>query len=173
VRRDSASAAIPGLLTRVEVLAADSGEFLIRCGTCADSAAGRVTATELIFTPPPLAEAARGTAAEFALALRNAIARRDFSALRSVMAPDFSSGFVGPSNPDVAIVAWRTESFRSLDEAVTLLDGGLVPLGESLWVAPAEFRTRPGYQGLRLGIGRGADGGWRWMFLVRGERVRG
>jgi hypothetical protein len=170
VRGDSATRAIPRLLTRVEVVAADSGDFLVRCAVCADGTAGRVTATELIFAPPPLAEAARGTAAEFALALRDAIDRRDFGALRGVMAPDFSSGFVGPANPDIAIVAWRGESYRSLDEAVTLLDRGLVPLRGDVWVAPAEFRDRPGYRGLRIGIGRGAGGRWVWLFLVRGER---
>jgi hypothetical protein len=160
---------IPGLLTRVQVLAADSGDFRIRCGACADSATGSVTATELIFAPPPLAQAVHGTAAEFALALRDAIARHDVAALRSVMAPDFSSGFVGPSNPDIAFVAWRGEGYRSLDEAVTLLDGGLVPMRGDTWVAPAAFRDRPGYAGLRLGIGRGAGGRWVWLFLVRGE----
>jgi hypothetical protein len=171
VHRDSATGVIPGLLTRVRVLAADSGgDFRVHCGACADSTAGRVAAAELIFTPPPLAEAVHGTAAEFALALRDAIARHDVSALRSVMAPDFSSGFVGPSNPDIAIVAWRGEGYRSLDEAVALLDGGLVLMGRDVWVAPAAFRDRPGYAGLRLGIGRGAGGRWVWLFLLRGER---
>jgi hypothetical protein len=170
VRRDSTTGVIPRLFTRVQVIAADAGDFVVRCGVCADSTVGRVTATELIFAAPPLAEAAQGTAAEFALALRGAIARRDFGALRGVMAPDFSSGFVGPANPDIAIVAWRGESYRSLDEAVTLLDGGLVPLRGDVWVAPVEFRDRPGYGGLRIGIGRGAGGRWVWLFLVRGER---
>jgi hypothetical protein len=66
-------------------------------------------------------------------------------------------------------VAWRGESYRSLDEAVALLDGGLVPLRGDVWVAPAEFRDRPGYRGLRLGLRRGAGGRWVWLFLVRGE----
>jgi hypothetical protein len=169
VRRDSAASVIPRLLTRVQVLSADSGDFRIRCGACADTTSGLVAATELIFTPPPLAEAVHGTAAGFALALRDALAKHDVSALRGVMAPDFSSGFVGPANPDIAIVAWRGESYRSLDEAVALLDGGLVPLRGEVWVAPAEFRDRPGYRGLRLGLRRGADGRWVWLFLVRGE----
>jgi hypothetical protein len=86
-----------------------------------------------------------------------------------MMAPDFSSGFVGPSNPDIAVAAWRSENFNSLDEAVKLLDQGLVQQRADLWVAPDAYRTTAGYRGLRTGVGRGADGGWVWLFLVRGE----
>jgi hypothetical protein len=118
---------------------------------------------------PGLAESASGTLAAFTAALRDAIERHDLAALRPFMAPDFSSGFVGPSNPDIAFAAWRSENFRSLDEAVRLIDAGLVAQGENLWVAPAEYRDRAGYRGLRLGIRRGADGRWVWLFLVRGE----
>jgi hypothetical protein len=118
---------------------------------------------------PSLEAAPYGTLDEFTRVLREAIQRRDFVALRQLMTASFSSGFVGPSSVDIAFAAWQSENYRSLDEAVPLLDGGLVAQGEDLWVAPAAYRTQAGFRGLRLGIGRGATGRWEWLFLVRGE----
>ena len=118
---------------------------------------------------PSLEAAPYGTLEEFTQVLRATIERRDFAALRQLMAASFSSGFVGPSSVDIAFAAWRSENYRSLDEAIALLDGALVAQGGNLWVAPAEYRTQAGFRGLRLGIGRGTTGRWEWLFLVRGE----
>lgn len=163
--------ALPRPFTRLDVTGRDSlGLLQVTCAYCDAPVAGTVAAEDVVFEPRAPAEAATGTLAEFALAIRDAAAWRRIDSLTVVMVPDFTFGLGAQRDRAITVTAWERESFRELDQVPRLLDAGLVEIGPDFWVAPKQYAEQPGYQGLRVGFQRDpADGQWKWLFLVRGE----
>lgn len=168
LRRDGGAVALPRPLTRLEVIRGDSASLLVRCGLCQDTVPGWIGRGEVLHETARPHDAATRSLAEFALAVRTAAAGHDLTELRPVMAMDFSFSAIGSYGRDLALRSWEWERHRTLDEAVRLIDGGLVPYRD-WWVAPADFATRHDYRGLRLGFRQDAQGRWEWVFLMRGE----
>lgn len=169
VRNDTAAIALPRPFTRLDVTGRDSVGFLqVACAYCDRPIAGTVAVEDVVYEPQAPVEAAEGTLAEFALAIRDAAAWRRIDSLAVVMAPDFTFGLAAQRDRAITITAWEREKFRDLDQLPRLLDEGLVQIGPDFWVAPREYAEQPGYQGLRLGFQR-EEGRWMWLFLVRGE----
>lgn len=170
VRGDSSSTAVARPFTALEVIAADTGGISVRCASCPGEPVGRVRHTEVVHTPLSPAEAAWGTLGEFALALREAAARADTAALLPVMNREFTFSFVGTQGPAQALAVWSAEDLAPLALIPRLLDTGLARGPGGVWAAPPEHFESPGYDGLRLGFRRSANGSWEWLFLIRGER---
>lgn len=84
------------------------------------------------------------------------------------MARDFFFSFVGSQTPEAAIAVWQSEDFASLDQVPALLAEGLGTIDGKIWAAPREYVESLGYQGLRLGFRKKADGSWEWLYLIRG-----
>lgn len=153
---------------RLEVLGRDSIGLRVRCQTCPGTLEGTVAENAVVHTPLPPGVAAWAEIGDFALAIRAAAARRDFEALRPVMAPDFTFAFLGEQNPDAAFEVWRSEGFRTLDRMLELLDQGVTSRDGRIWSAPPAFVEEFGYQGVRAGFRRDEAGRWEWLYLVRG-----
>ncbi|HET8656571.1 MAG TPA: hypothetical protein VFL93_13710 [Longimicrobiaceae bacterium] len=170
LRRDSSSLRLPRPFTRLDVRGADSASFVVRCLVCADTALARVDTAEVIFRPLPPDSAARGSLAEFALALRTAALGHSWVALHDLMTPDFFYSFRGADGRDNALRAWDWSDGKALDEVPVLLDRGLGTAPDGIWAAPPEYLAVTSYAGTRLGIRRSDDGRWRWIFMVSGER---
>ena len=162
---------MPRPFTRLDVAGRDSlGVLRVTCAYCATEVSGEAAEADLVYEASTPAEAAAGTIAEFALAVRDAAAWQRVESLTPVMASDFTFGFSAQRDRGITMTAWARENFRDLDQVPRLLDEGLVQIDDGFWVAPAEYADRPGYQGLRLGFRRnGETGRWEWLFLVRGE----
>ena len=118
---------------------------------------------------PPGDWVVHGSAAAFALALRQGAARRDLVALWPLMSTDFAFSPLASYGRDRAQSSWISDNFRALDQLPALLDAGLTPLGD-WWVAPPAFARIVGYRALRAGFRKAADGKWEWVYLVQGER---
>jgi hypothetical protein len=159
---------VPNLFTRLEVVGRDSVGLRVRCTLCPEVIEGYVREDQVVFEPVPPAVAAWQELSAFALAVREAARTRDLNALRRVMAADFSFSFIGPQDPEVALAAWTTEQFRTLDQVPGLLDRGLVTPDDWIWSAPPAFLSDPWYHGVRLGFRRQSDGRWEWIYLIRG-----
>lgn len=168
IRGDSATTLVARTFTALEVLAADAEGIRVRCSSCPGEPVGRVRHDDVVHTPLSPREAAWGTLSEFALALRDAAARADTAALIPVMAPDFTFSFVGLQGPAQALAAWSTEDLAPLTLVPLLLDRGLTRGSGGVWAAPPEHFETLGYDGLRLGVRRSANGSWEWTFLIRG-----
>lgn len=153
---------------RLEVLGRDSIGLRVRCPACPGAIEGSVAESEVVYNPLPPGVAAWAEIGDFALAIRAAAARRDFPALRPIMAPDFTFAFIGEQNPDAAFEVWRSEGFRTLDRMIELLDQGVVSRDGRIWSAPPAFVEEFGYQGVRAGFRRDEAGRWEWLYLVRG-----
>jgi hypothetical protein len=165
---DGGTVILPYLFMRVEVLRTDSAAWMVRCVPCVGQPIGWMDPAALVHGAPPVADAAALDLADFALALREAAARRDTEALRAGMARDFVHS-LAPTDGGIleALAAWEREGFRSLDRMPFLLDRGIAAVSRSpVWVAPPEFASERGYADLRVGFRRGPDG-WEWIFLVR------
>lgn len=170
IRGDSAASAVPRPFTALDVLAADAAGITVRCGSCPGEPTGRVRERDVVHTPAPPREAAWGTLAEFALALRHAAVTGDTAALAPVMAPEFTFSFVGIQGVPQALAAWGSEGLAGLALVPGLLDRGLAPGPGGVWAAPPEHFETLGYDGVRLGVRRSTNGSWEWLFLISGER---
>lgn len=168
--RGDTTVVVPRPLTRLTVLSADSSGIEVRCDLCRPPLAGRVGHREVLTEASAPAEAARGTLAEFALAVRDAADRGDLSAVAPVMNADFFASYLGPQSAARALAAWSREGLRTLRRVPDLLDRGLATRDSLLWVAPPEHVETHAYRGLRLGFKRGPHGRWEWLFLLEGER---
>lgn len=169
IRGDSVATSVPRPFTALEVVAADADGITVRCESCTGEPEGRVSHEDVVHTPLPLHEAAWGTLPEFALALRDAAARGDTAALSRVMSPEFTFSFVGLQGVPQALATWASEELATLSLVPRLLDRGLAPGSGGVWAAPPEHFETLGYDGLRLGVRRSADGSWEWIFLIAGE----
>lgn len=172
VRHNGSATAIARPLMRLDVEGwREDGTLEAVCAYCDGEVRGGVQPREVIWDPEVPTEAASGTLAEFALAIREAAAWRRIEQLLPVMAPDFTFGFSAQRDRALTPRAWEWEEYRSLDQVPRLIDEGLVAIGPDFWVAPEEYAERPGYTGLRLGFRRSEESGrWEWLFLVQGER---
>lgn len=168
---DSAAIALPYPFTRLDVTGSDSlGHFIVTCTYCPQPVSGSVRPDDVVYEVHAPAEAATGSLAEFALAIRDAAAWRRIDSLSVVMVEDFTFGLSSQRDRGIALIAWERESYRNLDQVPRLLDAGLVQIGKDFWVAPEPYALQPGYQGLRLGFERNASTGrWEWLFLVKGD----
>lgn len=173
LRGDSASVMVPRPFTALSVVEADSAGISVRCPACEGEPAGRVLHSEVLYEPVSPVQAASGSVAEFALAVRAAAETRDVQALALVMHPQFTFSLVGLQGAERARSAWAAERYEVLERVPALLDGGLAPAGGGLWVAPADFVEQTSYAGLRIGFRRSSGGRWEWLFLVRGLGVQG
>lgn len=172
---ESGVTTLPRAMMRLDAISADPQGLRVRCSACAEPLEGVVARNAVIYEAVRPIEAARGSVAEFALAVRAAAERRDVEALREVMSPDFSFTFGGAEGRLEALGAWEREGYRSLDRLSALLDRGVVDRWEGqpasadeLWVAPPEYLSRPDYLDLRAGFRR-VGGEWRWVFFVGGD----
>lgn len=171
VRRGTTAVALERPFTRLDVAGRDStGMLVVTCAYCEPLVSGLVAESDVVVEPRTPQEAAAGSIAEFALAVRDAAAWRRIEDLTPVMASDFTFGFSAQRDRAITLTAWEWERFRNLDQVPRLLDEGMVEIETDFWVAPVEYAGTPGYQGLRLGFRRSAETGrWEWLFLVRGE----
>jgi|GEM_PF-1077894 len=152
--------------TRLNVLAVEPEGIRVRCLYCIPSVEGLIDREDLVFEPlEPEAAADRGLA-EFVLAVRAAVERRDEAALGRVMSRDFTFSLQGGGGPIDAFRRWEFQGFRAFDNLPALLDRGIATRDSVIWVAPPAFLTDPGFQGLRTGFRQNADGLWRWIFLI-------
>jgi len=172
---ESGDVRLPHAFLRLDVLAADSQGLRVRCASCAEPREGVVSRDAVIYQPARPSEAARGSVAEFALAVRAAAAQRDIEALREVMSQEFSFTFGGAEGRLEALAAWEREGYRSLDRLPAILDRGVVNRWaaqpaqyDELWVAPPEYLASPEYLDLRAGF-RKVGGEWRWVFFIGGD----
>lgn len=173
LRGDSASVAVPRAFTALEVEDADSLWLTVRCPGCEGEPAGRVLHGEVLYDAQSPVQAASGSVAEFALAVRAAAQKGDVQALALVMHPEFTFSLVGLQGAERARSAWAVHRYEVLERIPELLDGGLAQAGGGLWVAPADFVEQTSYSGLRIGFRRSPGGRWEWVFLVRGLGVPG
>lgn len=171
IRGDSVTATVPRPFTALAVQDADSVWITVTCESCEGAPSGRVRHDEVLYDPKAPTEAAYGSMAEFALAVRDAAERADLLALAPVMAEDFTFSLVGLQGAGRARAAWAADGFEVLSRVPELLDRGLSRAGAGLWVAPPEYLENPAYHGLRIGFRRSAGGAWQWLFLVRGQGV--
>lgn len=168
---DSVSIA-PGLLlpahARLTVVAERDGLIDVRCDECADAVGGQISWDRIVGDPQTPQVASYGTLAEFAHAVRNAAARHDLRSLASVMSPQFSYSFVGVQSPENAFAVWRSEDYRTLEQAAAVLDSGLTTRDGRIWSAPRAFNEEYSYRGLRIGFRKNADDRWEWIYLISG-----
>jgi hypothetical protein len=157
----------PHPVTRLDVIGADSLGVRVRCTGCAAPVEAWVDTLHLVHTARTPAEAAAGTLADFALAVRAAAERRDLDALLPVMTPGFSYSLTRPASRVDAAAEWRREDLARLGRVPALLDRGLATRDGRTWTAPAEFVTDRSYRGPRTGFQR-VEGRWQWMFFVPG-----
>lgn len=162
-------ASVPFVATRLDVLEVRPDSFLVRCAGCAGGPSGWVPRAKVAWQQRAPADARHGDLAEFIVSLRGAAVRREWEAMRSVMARTFVHSINGPDGTLEAIGAWRAHRAADLARLPALIDRGavLVP-GTNVWAAPPEFANVRGYADLRAGFIRGAAG-WEWVFLVRNE----
>ena len=157
----------PAPFTRLDVLGTDSLGVRVRCAGCAEPVEAYVDTLQVIHQVRAPAEAAGGTLAEFALAVRAATQRRDVEALLPVMAVGFTYSLTRPMSRVDAIAEWRREDLALLGRVPALLDRGLATRDGRTWTAPPDFVTDRAYRGPRTGFQR-VDGRWQWMFFVPG-----
>jgi hypothetical protein len=121
----------------------------------------------VVYALHPPAEAAKMELADFAMAVRDAALRRDYDALRRMMSRDFVYSLDLPDGPMETIAAWQGPRAGDLQRLPALLDHGIASVGSGgVWAAPPEYVTARGYNDLRAGFRRGANG-WEFIFLVR------
>jgi hypothetical protein len=152
--------------TRLNVLAVEPEGIRVRCLYCIPAVEGWIDRDDLVFEPLDPTEAAGRGLAEFVLAVRAAVERRDEAALGRVMSRDFTFSLQGGGGPIDAFRRWEFQGFRSLDNLPALLDRGIATRDSVIWVAPPSFLTDPGFQGLRAGFRENPAGRWEWIFLV-------
>lgn len=169
LRGETSATALPYIFMRLEVLRADTTDLLVRCVTCPGAPEGWVAREGVVHAPADPAAARQGDLAEFALAVRDAAARRDVQALRRAMSRDFSYTLAPVAGGTLeALAQWEREGYRGIDRLPFQLDQGIAAVpGTPIWAAPPEYGASLGYQGLRAGFRHGADG-WEWIFLVSG-----
>lgn len=173
LRGDSAATTLPWTFMRLAVVRVDSTELVVRCMACRGFPIGRVPRGRVVYEVRPPADAARLELADFALAVRDAARRRDYAALRRMMARDFVYSLDLAEGQLETISAWQGRRSGDLDRLPALLDRGIVSTGGGgVWAAPPEFVTQRGYGDLRAGFRRGANG-WEFAFLVRPEVPEG
>ncbi len=169
LRGEGTSAVVPFLAMRLEVVQVDGDSLRVRCLGCRGEPGGWVRAAEVVRSAPEPAMAARMELADFVLAVRQAAVRRDVFALRQVMSRGFIHSEDAPEGGIPAEAAWGGARFHDLTRLPSVLDRGVVSVeGTDVWAAPPEWVTVRGYQDLRAGFRRGADG-WEWIFLVRAD----
>jgi hypothetical protein len=168
LRGESGGVSLPYLGMRLEVLQVDTMQLLVRCVHCPGTPQGWIAREAVVHHPRPPAEARSGDLAEFVLAVRDAAARQDVQALRPVMSRDFVHS-LGPLDMGLleTFAAWEREQYRTLDRMPSILDRGVASVpGTTVWAAPPEWASMPGYADVRAGFRRG-ENGWEWIFLVR------
>jgi hypothetical protein len=164
---EAGTVTLPHAFIRLQVLQRDSAGMVVQCPRCPGAPIGRVDSARVVGKVRAPSEAAQLELADFALAVRAAALRRDYEALRAVMAVDFVHSLHAPEGALEAIGAWRGPRFNDLALLPALLDRGIVNVaGTPIWAAPPEYAAAPGFAGLRTGFRRG-PGGWEWVFLVR------
>ena len=161
---------VPYMGMRLAVLQDGGDSLQVRCMTCPGAPAGWADRSRVIWVPFTPAQARGGDLAEFVLAIREAIRRRDFPALQAGMARNFVHALEGREGVLAAISDFQGPRAADLARVPGLLDRGVVPVpGTRVWAAPPEFATVPNYTDLRAGFVRGPDG-WEWTFLLRTGR---
>lgn len=167
LRGEGGSVTMPWTFMHLAVLRVDSAELQVRCLTCRGAPVGMVPRAQVVHEVRAPADAAQGELAEFALAVRDAALRRDYEALRRMMARDFTWSFTDPEGVLEAVAAWQGRRASDLQRLPGLLDRGIVSAGPGgVWAAPPEHVTVRGYNDLRAGFRREATG-WQLIFLVR------
>lgn len=167
VRGDSVETRLPYTFMRLDVVAADSAGFTVRCAFCARPTAGWVSRDDVIHPPAARPGVAAGAElASFLLAVRMAASARDVAALREVMSREFVHDLSGRDGVLEAVGDWEREAYRRLDRLPFVLDRGVtaVPRAE-VWAAPPEYATEVGFRDLRAGFVH-RDGRWSWVFLT-------
>ncbi|HEX8907364.1 MAG TPA: hypothetical protein VF771_21105, partial [Longimicrobiaceae bacterium] len=146
---------------------------LVRCLVCRGAPTGMLSRASVVHEVRAPADAARLELADFALAVRDAARRRDYAALRRMMARDFVYSLDLAEGVLETIAVWQGRRSTDLDRLPALLDRGIASTGGGgVWAAPPEFVTQRGYSDLRAGFRRGPNG-WEFAFLVRPEVAEG
>ena len=166
LRGETASTTLPWAFMHLLVVRVDSAELVVRCAVCAGGPVGRVRRDRVTHQVRTPLQARDLELADFALAVREAARRKDFPALRAVMARDFTWSLTYPDGALEAVSAWQSYRASDLERLPGLLDRGIVSTTGGVWAAPPEFATVRGYNDLRAGFRRGANG-WEFSFLVR------
>jgi hypothetical protein len=168
LRRETDGVRLPFIFMRLEVLRADTSDLLVRCVHCPGAPQGWISRESVVHYVRPRSDVRKMELAEFVLAVREAASQRDVEALRRAMSREFVHT-LGPLEMGLleTFAAWEREGYRTVDRLPFILDRGVstVP-GTPVWAAPPEYAAQLGYQDVRAGFKRGAEG-WEWIFLVR------
>lgn len=168
---DSGTVAIALTFSRLEISGRAEDGLYAYCEQCPGGPRGVVLEDDVVAAPTTPVDAATGSAAEFALALRHAAAWGKVDSLAPVMVSDFTFGFSAQRDRAAALTAWGWENYRTLDQLPAVLDRGLTEIAGGLWVAPPEYAAAPNHTGVRTGFRRNSDTGrWEWLFLVGSEQ---
>ncbi len=97
--------------------------------------------------------------------LRQAVAKRDHSMLRSLMAPDFGYRWDTPPVGESPFIYWEKNNLWP--EIGTVLREDFVP-NERFMVAPPAAVNDPNYNGWRAGL-RIVGGSWKFAYFVPTE----
>lgn len=168
LRGEADGVRLPYIFMRLDVLRADTTDLLVRCVHCPGAPEGWIGRESVVHHVLRPDQVRKMDLAEFALAVRDAASQRDTSRLRRAMSREFVHS-LGPLEMGLleTFAAWEREGYRSIDRLPFILDRGVVTVpGTPVWAAPPEYASQLGYQDLRAGFRRGADG-WEWIFLVR------
>lgn len=168
LRGETSGVRMPYIFMRLEVLRADTTELRVRCVHCPGAPEGWISRESVVHYPRPATRTRRMELADFVLTVRDAASRQDVAALRAAMSGEFVHT-LGPLEMGLleTFAAWEREGYRTLDRLPFILDRGVATVpGTPIWAAPPEYAGALGYQDVRAGFRRGADG-WEWIFLVR------
>ncbi|HEX6373745.1 MAG TPA: hypothetical protein VF006_32760 [Longimicrobium sp.] len=168
LRGENSPVPLPFVFMRLEVLRADTTELLVRCVHCPGTPQGWIARESVVHYVRPRQEIRKLELAEFVLVVREAASQRDTAMLHRAMSREFVHT-LGPLEMGLleTFAAWEREGYRTVDRLPFILDRGVATVpGTPVWAAPPEYAARLGYQDVRAGFRRGADG-WEWIFLVR------
>ena len=168
LRGETSGVTMPFVFMRLEVLRADTADLLVRCVHCAGAPQGWVSRESVVHYVSPRADPRKLELADLVLAVREAASQRNVEAMRRVMSREFVHT-LGPLEMGLleTFAAWEREGYRTVDRLPFILDRGVATVpGTPVWAAPPEYASQLGYQDVRAGFRRGADG-WEWIFLVR------
>jgi hypothetical protein len=169
LRGETSGVRMPFIFMRLEVLRADTTDLLVRCAHCPGAPEGWVARESVVHHVRSPERVRKLDLAEFVLAVRDAASQRDTVRLRRAVSREFVHT-LGPLEMGLleTFAAWEREGYRTVDRLPFILDRGVATVpGTPVWAAPPEYATQLGYQDIRAGFRRGADGGWEWIFLVR------
>jgi hypothetical protein len=168
LRGETSGVRLPFIFMRLEVLRADTTDLRVRCVHCPGAPEGWITRESVVHHPRRPEAVRKGDLADFVLVVRDAASRQDVQLLRRLMSPEFVHT-LGPLEMGQleTLAAWEREGYRTVDRLPFILDRGVATVpGTPIWAAPPEYAAQLGYQDVRAGFRRGANG-WEWIFLVR------